>query len=120
MEAPNPLPQHATDAASAPVGSIDHILRGVLSDVLSSADHQLAAAAATAGDEVLQEGRQVSQPLNAVRSLRFFVVADIRGASSFDCRLLTRVQYCRLTLSVTASWPRLHRSKEPLHVGEKA
>lgn len=74
MEAPNPLPQHATEAASAPVGSIDHILRGVLSDVLSSADHQLAAAAATAGDEVLEEGRQVSQPLSAVPFFPFLLL----------------------------------------------
>lgn len=59
MESPDAELQHPTDAASAPVGSIDHILRGVLSDVLTSADDQLAAAAATAGDDVLEEGRQV-------------------------------------------------------------
>jgi hypothetical protein len=63
-----PAPPPAAAALDGPVGSINHILRGVLADVLATADGSLEEAARVGGEAVREEGRQVSSAGRALHA----------------------------------------------------
>jgi len=70
----------------AVVGSVSHILHGVLKDFVDSADEALLKYADTAGAAVLSEGQRVREPAGQTQSAPF--LPEAAAAASISSRHL--------------------------------